>query len=149
VTLIVVGDGEERHSLERLAHKLKISHRVQFRGWVDRRRVLELVSQAAAVVFTGLREEGGLALAEAMLLGVPVVVLGNGGARTVAASGTDPSRVAIIPPTTVAATARRIGEAMTEFCHSSRTQRGTMLDQARAREALRDAFNEALDGRTA
>jgi glycosyltransferase involved in cell wall biosynthesis len=64
---------------------------------------------SAAVVFTGLREEGGLALAEAMLCGAPVMVLGNGGARTIAAAGTDATRVALIEPSGPNETARTDG----------------------------------------
>ena len=45
-----------------------------------------------------MREEGGLALAEAMLSGAPVIVLAHGGARTIAERALDPSRVTLIEP---------------------------------------------------
>lgn len=145
VTLTIIGDGPERRSLGRLARRLGIEHRVSFQGWMPRDLVFARMGEAAAAVFTGLREEGGLALAEAMLLGTPVIVLDNGGAHTLAASATDASRVALIPPGSVAATARRMGDAMTHFSrHHGAEPDEPLIDQAAARHALRAAFEEAL-----
>ncbi len=138
VRLTVVGDGPDRAKLERLARRLGIADRVEFRGAVRREEVFVLLAGAAGAVFTGLREEGGLALAEAMLTGVPVVVLANGGARTIAAAALDPSRVALIEPEGVAQTARRIGEAMTRFARRLPARTGPLLDQAPARRLLHD-----------
>lgn len=144
IGLVIVGDGPERPTLERLARRLQVRERVEFRGRVPREALFDLLSQAAAAVFTGLREEGGLALAEAMLCGVPVIVLANGGAQTIAAGATDPSRVALIQPGTIAATVRRLADAMTRFSRQPSRASGPTLDQERARELLRDAFAEAL-----
>ena len=145
VRLVVVGDGPERGALEARARRLNIAHRVDFRGWVPRAEVLNLLARAAAVVFTGLREEGGIALAEALLCGAPVVVLATGGARTVALSATDPGRVALVYPSEAASTARRMAEAMTAFVRAPMSG-GPLLDHGRAVEALRRAFDEALVG---
>jgi glycosyltransferase involved in cell wall biosynthesis len=144
VRLIVVGDGSERRSLERLGARLGIAHRLEFRGWVSRQEVLELLPSAAAAVFTGLREEGGVALAEAMLCGVPVIVLGHGGARTIAASCVDPGRIAVIEPSTVDATATAFAAAMTRFSRHASGARGPTLNQADARAELKKAFVEAM-----
>jgi glycosyltransferase involved in cell wall biosynthesis len=111
---------------------------------MPRERVLEMLVEARAAVFTGLREEGGIALAEAMLCGTPVVVLANGGAHTVAAASTDPARVALIVPGAINETARRIGEAMTAFSANPSARTDSMLDQGRARQILQAAFAEAL-----
>jgi glycosyltransferase involved in cell wall biosynthesis len=111
---------------------------------MPREQVLEMLVEARAAVFTGLREEGGIALAEAMLCGTPVVVLANGGAHTVAAVATDPARVALIVPGAMDDTARRIGEAMTMFSANPSTRTDSMLDQGRARQILQAAFAEAL-----
>lgn len=144
VRLTIVGDGPERRALERLAGRLGIRHRVVFEGWIPRDRLFTRLREAAAAVFTGLREEGGLALAEAMLSGTPIIVLANGGARTIAAAATDPSRVALIEPGSVAATARRMGDAMTYFSRQRAGAGGPLIDQAAARAALRAAFEQAL-----
>jgi glycosyltransferase involved in cell wall biosynthesis len=154
VRLVVVGDGSERRSLERLVRRLGLFPRVEFRGWVPREAVFQLLASASAAVFTGLREEGGIALAEAMLCGTPVIVLGNGGARTVAEASTDPARVALIRPGTIEATTRDMAGAMTRFSREPCPSGGAMLDQASARAELRAVFAEALrrapaDGRPA
>ena len=103
---------------------------------------------SAAVVFTGLREEGGLALAEAMLSGAPVIVLGNGGARTIAAAGTDATRVALIEPSGPNETARRMAEAMTMFSRTPPTTSTPLLDQAAAKRVLRAVFEQACGAAT-
>jgi glycosyltransferase involved in cell wall biosynthesis len=143
VRLTIVGDGPRRRSLERLARRLRVAGRVTFRGRVPRAEVVALLDAAAAVVFTGMREEGGVALAEAMLCGAPVIVLANGGARTLAAMGTDATRVALIEPGGPKDTARRMGDAMTRFAENPPLSRAPLLDQAAAVRALRLAFQQA------
>lgn len=144
VRLVVVGDGPERRSLERLAVTLGIDDRVEFAGRVPRHVGLEMLAGAAAAVYTGLREEGGLALAEAMLCGTPVIVLANGGAATIARAATDPARVALIEPADVDTTARRIGAAMARFSRQPQNSTEPLLDRAAAVRQLREAFDEAL-----
>jgi glycosyltransferase involved in cell wall biosynthesis len=123
---------------------LCLSHRVEFLGYVPREKLFELFARAAAVVFTGLREEGGMALAEAMLSGAPVIVLANGGARTVAESTTDPDRVALIEPAGTQETARRLAEAMFRFSRNPSASTGPTLDPDAARRTLRGIFEKAL-----
>lgn len=144
VRLIVVGDGPRRRSLEALAQRLGVADRVEFRGRVKHAEVFRLLEGAAAAVFTGLREEGGVALAEAMLCGVPVIVLAHGGALTVAAGAVDPSRVALIEPGRPVDVARGIGEAMTRFCEESSPTCGPNLDPDRNVATLVAACREAL-----
>ena len=77
--------------IEELATRLGVDDRMEFTGRVDHETALETLANATVAVFTGLREEGGLALAEAMVLGTPVVVLENGGAATIASTEADAS----------------------------------------------------------
>jgi hypothetical protein len=97
---------------------------------------------SAAAVFTGLREEGGLALAEAMLCGAPVIVLGNGGRGRSRRPGTDATRVALIEPSGPNETARRMGEAMSMFSRTPPTASTPLLDQAAAKRVLRAVFEQ-------
>lgn len=143
IRLVMVGDGPERKAIERLADRLDVADRLELRGKVERAEVIQLLGSATAAVFTGLREEGGLALAEAMLMGTPVVVLGNGGARTLAEAATDASRVAIVEPASPGVTARRLAKAMMRMDATDRSPRVPLLDQAAAIAQLRDVFVEA------
>ena len=139
VHLDIIGDGPERRSLERLARRIGVADRTDFRGHASREQVLIAVRRAAAAVFTGLREEGGLALAEAMLVGTPVIVLAHGGARTIASSSTDPDRVVLVAPSDRRTTAIQIGRAMTRFSQSLSQRDDPMLDGAAAAQVLRTA----------
>lgn len=147
VRLVIVGDGPARRALERLTRRLGVSERVEFRGPTQRGQVLDLMAGASAAVFAGLREEGGLALAEAMLLGVPVIVLAHGGARTIAASATDSARVVLVEPGSIDATTRRLAEAMTRVPSVNPAAAGPTLDQPAARATLRDIFTQVLAAR--
>lgn len=146
VRLEFLGDGNERRPLARLAKRLRVEDRIVFEGQVSRPDVLRRLAEASAVVFTGLREEGGIALAEALLLGVPVIVLAHGGAQTVAATATDPERVALIPPGSVERTARLMGEAMGRFQKARWVSNAPLVDYDHWGEQLRSAFADALAG---
>lgn len=144
VRLLIAGEGSDRAALERLASKLCLSRRVEFLGHVPRDKLFELYARTAAVVFTGLREEGGMGLAETMLSGAPVIVLANGGARTVAESTTDPDRVALIEPAGMQETALRLAQAMLRFSRNPSASTGPTLDPDAARRTLRGIIERAL-----
>ncbi len=146
VRLVVAGDGPERSAVLRLARRLGVDDRLELRGRVPRTEVAALLAGAACALFTGLREEGGLALAEALAAGTPVVVLDNGGAGTLARAASDPVRVAAIPPGGVASTARRLGEAMARFVADPPARRDPMLSKAAATAKLAAAYRAAREG---
>ncbi len=90
IRLIMVGDGPQRSNLEQSAATLGIAARVEFTGRIPREQVVSLMRGATTVVLTGLREEGGLTLAEAMYTARRLVVLDIGGAGAVARNANDP-----------------------------------------------------------
>lgn len=146
VRLAFLNEGPEEPTLRRLARRWGLEDRVEFRGRVPREELFAALRAACASLHVGLREEGGAALAEAMLCGVPVVVLGHGGARDVAEANTDPSRVAVVDPGGVVDTARRIGEQMSRFAADPVATREGYLDQEAARLALVAAVRGAAAG---
>jgi glycosyltransferase involved in cell wall biosynthesis len=80
--LVIVGKGEDRERLERLAGPT-----VKLLGWRDDREVAELLSRCRAFILPG-EEDFGIAPLEAMASGRPVIALGRGGAlETVAGTG--------------------------------------------------------------
>jgi glycosyltransferase involved in cell wall biosynthesis len=144
VRLIFVADGYERRALDRLAKRLGVADRIEFRGKIARAEMFRMMAGAAAVLFTGLREEGGCALSEAMQLGVPVIVLGHGGARIVAEANTDPSRVALIEPQSAKRTVGDFAAAMTKFSAHPSPVRVSYLDCAGRKSALQQALRDAM-----
>jgi len=79
LSLRIVGDGPERPHLEHLAATLGIATRVRFVGAVAPDAVGDAVAGADVFAFPARGEGFGLAVAEALGLGIPVVVAEDGG----------------------------------------------------------------------
>ena len=77
--LTVVGDGPERPGLERLVEKLGITAFVRFTGAVPSAEVPGYLARADLMIFPAQGEGFGLAAAEALMAGVPVVACWDGG----------------------------------------------------------------------
>jgi glycosyltransferase involved in cell wall biosynthesis len=85
VQLDIVGDGEERASLEALAHRLGVAGRVSFRGYVADTR--PWLARSSAAVCSSRTEGLGIGLLEAMAMGLPVAGFGVGGVAEVVQDG--------------------------------------------------------------
>jgi glycosyltransferase involved in cell wall biosynthesis len=144
VELRFVNTGPEEASLTALARQLRVADRARFLGRIPRDELFDMESRAAGIVFAGLREEGGCALAEAMQMGVPVVVVAHGGARLIAESGSDPARVALVTPGSATDTEERLAEAMTTMSHGMTAGTGSYLDRRPTVEVLHTALDDAL-----
>jgi glycosyltransferase involved in cell wall biosynthesis len=77
--LVVFGHGPDERRMKSVAQQLGVADRVQFEGSLAREALLERVSKAGVLLHTALHEEAGLAVAEALSLGTPVVCLAHGG----------------------------------------------------------------------
>ena len=77
VECLLVGDGPGRPAMEALATDLGVSERLRFTGF--RHDVPALIRQSDLLVLPSLWEPFGIAIIEAMLLGVPVVACRAGG----------------------------------------------------------------------
>lgn len=77
--LTIVGDGPERGALERLVGRLGISPFVHFAGAVAPTEVAGFLAHADVMLFPAQGEGFGLAAAEALMAGVPVVACWDGG----------------------------------------------------------------------
>jgi glycosyltransferase involved in cell wall biosynthesis len=71
VRVVILGEGEQRSSLEKLAIDLKISDRVQLLGWVDHPR--SYLAEFDVVAMPSRSEGFPLAMVEAMLAAKPVI----------------------------------------------------------------------------
>jgi glycosyltransferase involved in cell wall biosynthesis len=77
--LTIVGDGPERGALERQVERLGISPFVRFAGAVSSAEVVRYLERADVMIFPAQGEGFGLAAAEALMVGVPVVGCWDGG----------------------------------------------------------------------
>jgi len=85
--LVVVGDGDERRRLERLASDLEIGTRVTFVGSASRAKIVEYAGAADLFLFPSTSETQGLAALEALAAGLPVVAVTSEAARDLLQGG--------------------------------------------------------------
>lgn len=77
--LTILGDGPERGALERLVDRLGITPFVRFVGAVPPAEIAGYLSRADVMLFPAQGEGFGLAAAEALMAGVPVIACWDGG----------------------------------------------------------------------
>jgi glycosyltransferase involved in cell wall biosynthesis len=103
--LLIVGDGEERHRLEKLAQRLGIGESVRFLGMRPPEQVAEFIAGADAGLFASYTEGFSVAMVEQLACGRPIVSTDVSGARDLIADGKNGF---ILPDRNVASYARRI-----------------------------------------
>lgn len=117
VTLTIYGEGPERGRLERAVRRWGLADRVSFAGRVPRPELLAHVARAGALVHPALHDEAGLAVAEALALGTPVVCLDHGGPAEVVRNY-PVSPAVLVPVDRPASVARAIAAAIDGFLAS-------------------------------
>ncbi len=86
--LALVGDGEERRSMEQFVHRLGLTDITTWHGWQkDKTRLLDLYQQADVVVNPSLYEGMPNVVLEAMACGLPVVASAVPGNDTLVRAG--------------------------------------------------------------
>ncbi len=83
--LLLVGDGPERHAIEKLCDDLKITDNVIFLGKL--RKTIDVLKISDLFLLTSETESFGLAALEAMAAGVPVISSNTGGIPEVNKNG--------------------------------------------------------------
>jgi len=115
VECAIVGDGPLRAHLEAVARQLGVASRVMFLG--VRADVPALVQDADLFVFPSLWEGFGIAVVEAMALGVPVVAVRRGGIPEIVEEGISGL---LVPPDDPALLASAIRRGLTDTALRSR-----------------------------
>lgn len=81
VRFVLIGDGMERESLQRLATELGISERITFTGEMPFSDVIQYLKAADLFGFASVTETQGLVTMEALAAGLPVVAVDASGTR--------------------------------------------------------------------
>ena len=79
--LLIIGDGDDRHRLEKLAGQLGIADKVEFAGQVDHETKIDLLNRVWCVVNPSPKEGWGLTVIEANACGAPVIAANSPGLR--------------------------------------------------------------------
>lgn len=75
----IVGDGEYREYFERMAEEYEIRNNCIFYGACSKQKVFDIIDQMDFLISASLAESFGCSLAEAMMLGKPVIATRSGG----------------------------------------------------------------------
>lgn len=100
--LTIVGDGPERGRLERMTADLSLGHLVRFVGAVAPGEVPGYLADADVMIFPAHGEGFGLAAAEALMAGVPVVACWDGGGVLDVVPETGAGRLTLPAPEAIA-----------------------------------------------
>ncbi len=139
--LCIIGDGPLRQNLQQQVTQLGLQERVHFPGWIDEAH--RLLAALDLFALTSVAEGFGLALAEAMAAGVPVVTTDAGGMSEILDG--------IQPPCPVG-DASAIARAMAQLLSMNRTRRDALGLRLRTRVTeqysvgvFRQRLNSLLD----
>ena len=122
-SLWLLGEGEEREALEALAVELGVQGRVLLHGWHD--APLRALAAADVAALPSRYESSPFVVAEALLMGVPLVASDVGGVHELAGEG-----AVLVPPDDPAALAAALR---------------ALLTSPEAREGLRERARSAAD----
>lgn len=107
-TLTIVGDGPRRREYEDLADDLGLSQNLHITGWKSPKEVKKVLQKASVFAFPSRSEGFGIALAEAMATGLPVVVSTAGGIPEVIGE----AKAKIVKPDSASELATALREAL-------------------------------------
>lgn len=118
------GGGPEQPRLERAARRWHLTDRVRFEGWIPRPKLLPMLARAGALIHPAVHEEAGLCIAEALILGTPVVTLDHGGPSQIVGQYRGTS-TALVSPGSPEVTARSIAAAIDRLLDDPPTTLGS------------------------
>jgi glycosyltransferase involved in cell wall biosynthesis len=148
VTLSVVGDGPLRAALEQRAASLGIGSNVHFHGTCTLEQIRDLLRASHLYVSPSLTESLGIAVIEALSVGLPSVVTRSGGPETFVT----PDDGVVVEPGDPAELVRGVREILDQRSrfepkrlHQSAVERFGMRSVTRR---INDQYRRAMSGRT-
>ena len=106
--LRIIGDGDERPALEKIAAASNASARIRFEGFRPQAEIRDALAEAMALVLPSLRECGGAVVLEAFASGAPAIATDWGGP----ADYITPQSGVLVPPSGRDAFVAGLAEAM-------------------------------------
>ena len=79
IKINIIGDGEEKENLINIAKRLKIESKINFTGFMEQNKIVEIIKKSRALVLPSIYECGGAVVLEAMALKKPVIAVNWGG----------------------------------------------------------------------
>jgi glycosyltransferase involved in cell wall biosynthesis len=143
--LRVFGEGPDQKRIQRAADRWQLQDRVEFVGSLPRHELLRQVRRSGVLLHPALHEQAGLSVAEALLLGTPVVCLDHGGPAELV-RWWPTSHIALILPSDPESTARRLAGAVDAFLDQAPdVPTEPVLPVVSFESSLLDAYDGAVD----
>ena len=79
VSLIIIGEGEEREKIEKIIRREELGNRVKLKGRLDRKEICKYLKESDCFVLPSRAETFGVVYIEAMAVGLPVIATKCGG----------------------------------------------------------------------
>lgn len=148
----LIGDGPERHRLEKLARDLSIAGHVHFCGELPRAEVLQKIAACDVMVQPSLHDSSGWASIESMAAGRAVICLDAGGLALQVDRGNGVKIPAVSPSQTVDAIASaleslvRDPELRLQYGRAGRARVAAEFNWSRKAQEIRRVYDRVLAG---
>ncbi len=150
VRLVILGEGEEREKLEKLAKNLGVAERINLIGSVPFDKVPNYLKAADIFCFASVTETQGLVTLEAMAAGLPIVAVDATGTSDAINNGEQ----GLLTPNNSEALTKAILQVLEEdsLCHNlalAAAQRANEFDLEKQARRLFEVYEQAIEAKKA
>jgi len=134
--LVIIGEGRDGKRLKAMANE-----NIKFLGWLSDEKISEYYANARAFIFSAV-DDFGIAPAEAMMHGVPVLAIRKGGAKEIVEEGISGEFFEAQTPEVIADCVRRFIEKEKEY------DKALIIDKAKvfSKEKFKRELEEYIEG---
>lgn len=148
VRLVILGEGDERRDLEKLAKELGVAEKIELPGVVPFDEVPNYLAAADLFCFASVTETQGLVTMEAMAAGLPVVAVNASGTADVVENGKDALLTADNPHQLAQAIIRVLqDDELRESLRTAAGQKVKTFDIKRQAEQLITVYEQAIEAK--